>query len=314
MKRFPEWSFLHLSGSYGHLSGYFSLGIFCEGVRLTSKSVTWMSKSVTRARARVQVCDTSTRVLDMTDPLVFFFGMKEATYSLSFLSFHPFITMPSTKFVGRVSLKHLEGDVEVLAKEMCLAFAAEGGFPEHCFVFELGDVEKEPHLHFYLETAKSDATLRRLLQKAFDLPPKAYALKKAIESKLETYFVYLAKGVNSVHGDPVKCLLENAPRLWAELHEKYHAKAQEIADSRKKVKLTGMAEWYDAIAEKCRALGKTSKEDILAECIRYYVEDSKKGFDKFAVERTFHAVFSRVNGAECKDWLYTQCSQNLFRW
>lgn len=97
-------------------------------------------------------------------------------------------------FIGRVSLKHLspEYDGEWLA--FCISFCALSDVSAHCFVFELGDVEKEPHLHFYFESKKSIDALRRHLIKAFKLPPKAYSLKPADPQKLDSYFVYLAKG------------------------------------------------------------------------------------------------------------------------
>lgn len=119
------------------------------------------------------------------------------------------------------------------------------------------------------------------------------------------------QGVNSKHGDRVSCLLENAPRLWDEMHEKYHAKAAEIGEARKK---GATVDWYDELAARCKALGLTKKEDVLSEVIKYYVEDSKKGFDQFAVQRAFHAVFARVNGEECKSYLYSACAERLFRW
>lgn len=83
-----------------------------------------------------------------------------------------------TQYVGRVSFKHFK-DLEDLETEMAslaLAFCVETGVDAPCFVFEVGDCG-EPHAHFYFESLKSDATLRRSLQKHFKLPPKVCLLK-----------------------------------------------------------------------------------------------------------------------------------------
>lgn len=78
-----------------------------------------------------------------------------------------------TQYIGRVSFKHLkeEDDLETEVAAMSLAFCTESGCGSSCFVFEVGDCG-EPHAHFYFESAKSDATLRRLLQKHFRLPAR----------------------------------------------------------------------------------------------------------------------------------------------
>lgn len=78
-----------------------------------------------------------------------------------------------TQYVGRISFKHLkdEEDLEAHVSEMALALCVEMGCESPCFVFEVGDCG-EPHCHFYFETVKSEATVRRLLQKHFRLPPR----------------------------------------------------------------------------------------------------------------------------------------------
>lgn len=99
-------------------------------------------------------------------------------------------------FVGRLSGKHLViegGNVELDMKERCLQFAAAMDLKVHCFVYEEGAINEEPHVHFFFETLKSADTVRRNLIKHFKLPPKAYSLKAADTEKLPTYFVYLAK-------------------------------------------------------------------------------------------------------------------------
>lgn len=77
------------------------------------------------------------------------------------------------QYVGRLSFKHLkeEEDIEVEASAMSLAFCVEAAVDAPCFIFEVGDCG-EPHAHFYFETGKSAATVRRLLQKHFRLPAK----------------------------------------------------------------------------------------------------------------------------------------------
>jgi len=142
--------------------------------------------------------------------------------------------------------------------------------------------------------------------------PQSYSLKAADPEKLESYFVYLSKGVRSEHGGDVRVLYEPHARLWPELHEKYHAKAGEIAARKKGKGVSG--DFYVSLAEKCTTLGKTSKEDVLGVVVGYYVDDAKKGFDQFAVMRTFHAVYARVNGEECRAWLFDACSNRLFKW
>lgn len=80
-----------------------------------------------------------------------------------------------SRFVGRVSLKHL-ADPEDSARAACLRFAAETGVEASCFVFEMGSINEEPHLHFYFETRKSRSTIERILKIVFELPPKVCAL------------------------------------------------------------------------------------------------------------------------------------------
>lgn len=111
----------------------------------------------------------------------------------------------------------------------------------------------------------------------------------------------------------MRCILEAEPRPWAQLHDRYHQKAKELAEAKGRARKTGPLDWYEELADKCKTLGKTSKEDILGVVVHFYVHDSKKGFDQFAVQRTFHAVFARVNGRECASYVYDACAERLFR-
>lgn len=140
---------------------------------------------------------------------------------------------------------------------------------------------------------------------------QAYSLKKADPTKLDDYFVYLAKGVRGKRSDDVNVVHEHpAPRLWAELHERYHSVAEERAVARRR---DGPQDFYEMLAQRCRDERKTSSRDVLAVVASYYVRDAKKGYDAFMVQRTFGRVFALVNGDECQSWLYEQCERMLFR-
>lgn len=248
-----------------------------------------------------------------------------------------------TQYIGRVSGKHFTvGDdgvsVEDQMKVCALQFAADQGLDSWCFVFEMGSINEEPHMHFYFRSAKSLSTLQRALKSSFSLPKQvsfalltaksihicfavmsfiavislclqSYSLKVADPSKLESYFVYLAKGVNGKRGDRV-AVWESIPRLWAELHEQYHSVAEERREAHRR---EGPQDFYHELAAKCVAERKTSKEDVLAEVVRHYVEDGKKGFSKFQVEATFGRVFSLVNGGAALEFYYAVASSSLFR-
>lgn len=140
---------------------------------------------------------------------------------------------------------------------------------------------------------------------------QSYSLKDAVPEKLSTYFVYLSKGVTGKRGDRVRVLFESSPRLWGELHEQFHNTREERLEARVHF---GPQDFYLKIADKCKADGKTSKEDVLAEVVRFYVEDSKKGFSTFQLSATFGRVFSIVNGASAREFFYETASSQLFRW
>lgn len=129
--------------------------------------------------------------------------------------------MPSAKFVGHVSLKSLvDGEfsresVVAAAKAATLAFVAEGGFVEYCAVYEEGTKNGGPHFHFYLESSKSQSTLRRLIEKHFRKGTEGQwmSLKVADNSKLDKYFLYLAKGVTGQEDEDPIVLYDSTGRL-----------------------------------------------------------------------------------------------------
>lgn len=149
-----------------------------------------MSPHVSRAKRNARIFFLFFWPIRIVSPCLCFFGFCNAMRlhnSLYCIALH------HCKMIGRLSLKHVAFDPELYAREKCLQFCAAVGPSAHCFVFELGSINEEPHLHFYLESAKSADTVRRNLIKFFELPPKAYSLKAADAAKLDTYFVYLAK-------------------------------------------------------------------------------------------------------------------------
>lgn len=94
-------------------------------------------------------------------------------------------------------------------------------------------------------------------------------------------------------------------RMVKELHREFHENAEVIRAGRSGRK--GPSEWYEKLANECRAAGAITRDDVMQIVAKWYVEESKKGFDKFAVTRTFWAVFALVNGMECRALLLSQC-------
>lgn len=177
-----------------------------------------------------------------------------------------------------------------------------------CFVFELGTEKGEPHMHFYFETGKSRNTIVKALKQWFYLPSdrgQRYSLKFADPAKLDKYFVYLAKGITGKKEDKVFVVFEENPRLWPEMHVKYHEVAEQIKSPKAK------EDWYLTLANELRASGSTSKEDVMQAVTRFYVYESKKGFDRFLVVRTFWRVFSLVNASDAHQCMLEQCMDSI---
>lgn len=223
------------------------------------------------------------------------------------------------QFIGHVTVHHLVGDAPLLTgvdlDAKVLAVVAELNCADAVFVKEFGTVNGHMHYHYWVDTPKSKATVARYLAKTFSLtgvanPGQHVSCKPADSAKLSSYFTYLAKGPHSEHGVQPHVVLDmSKSRMWEELHEAYHKKAEEIRASKKRK--GGPGEWYQKLAEECRASGSTTKEDVMQVVTRYYVYESKKGFDKFAVTRTFWAVWSIANGADAHAELLDQCMRMI---
>lgn len=182
------------------------------------------------------------------------------------------------------------------------------GFQDVCFVFEMGTERGEPHLHYFIKTAKSRNTVVNVFKRVFHLPSdrgQRYSMKVADQAKLPSYFVYLAKGMHGKRGDPVVVAYEAEPRMWDALHTQYHDVAAARASPAAK------ADWFAAIADELKAARLVSKDDVLQRVTRYYVYESKKGFDKFMVIRTFWRVWSLVNAADAHQSLLDSCLESL---
>lgn len=102
--------------------------------------------------------------------------------------------------------------------------------------------------------------------------------------------------------------------MWKELHEQFHKNAQEIAAARRSGSGIGgkrgvKRDWYESQADELKKLGKVAKDDVLEHVTKYYVYESGKGFDKFAVVRTFWAVYALANASACHTDLLDQCKR-----
>lgn len=232
--------------------------------------------------------------------------------------------MPTAQYIGHVACHHL---VPALSSAEDFAVCddrwgrvKESLSPSSLFVVrEFGTQEGHPHYHFYFECAKSISTVRRQLQLAFSEsgvpnPGQLVSVKVADPVKLPEYFKYCCKGPHSTYLPTPRqmagwIICDDGPRLVDDLHEAFHKTAQEIKDRRKRKGVQGS--WYESLAETCREKGASSKEDVMQVVSHYYVFESKKGFDKFAVMRTFWAVYSLVNGRDAQDLLLEQCNSML---
>lgn len=151
-----------------------------------------------------------------------------------------------------------------------------------------------------------------------EAPAQQISVKSPEESKLDSFFLYLCKGPDG-RKLPDAVFEETGPgSFWKQwiildlmgrpvkhLHEKFHENAAEIRAGRSSRK--GPGEWYEKLAAECRAARAITRDDVMQIVSKWYVYESKKGFDKFAVTRTFWAVFALVNGIDCHALLLEQC-------
>lgn len=224
-------------------------------------------------------------------------------------------------FVGHVAIEHLldGGMSPEEVNHLWTELAAELSLKDLFVVKEYGTENGHAHFHYYLETPKSKSTVHSKLKAKFTKagvqnPGQHVSCKPASEEKLPDYFKYLCKGP---HGKPMSkplLLLDwvifdmTKSRMVAELHDAFHAKAKEIREqSRKRKAGEAPVMWYQKLADECIASGSRDRESVMQVVSRYYVYESKKGFDKFAVVRTFWAVFSLVNGSSAHSDLLEQC-------
>lgn len=223
--------------------------------------------------------------------------------------------MQSIGYIVRVSLKHevygpTTNDAIAKAKVDCIDFASKPHISNAFFVFEIGEGEGR-HLHGYFKTHKTRNTIVTYLKSAFTITDgnAGYSLKKADPKKMPDYLKYCAKGMDGNHGSPVECVYEHEPHMWEILHKNFHEKAAEIKSNKK----NGPEKWYQDMAEELKAKNLTTKEDVLKRVTEYYIHDSKKGFDKFAVTRTFWRVYALVCGSDAQALIYDSVAEMVFR-
>lgn len=224
--------------------------------------------------------------------------------------------MPVCEFVGHIAL-HWQGEEWSLNLENSHDKLVSRCFLEKCtaqdavVVLEYGTENGHAHFHYWLRTAKAKGTVIAAIKAVFVPPGKAapaqyFSCKVAKQEKMSEYFRYLAKGPHAEKGvQPLVVLDVSGCRMWEELHDAFHAQAEAMADAKKKGK-TGF-EFYELLAGRCREKGAQSRDDVLEVVTRYYVYESKKGFDKFAVTRVFWGVWALVNAEDCHACLLEEC-------
>lgn len=227
----------------------------------------------------------------------------------------------SKAFIGHVGIAHL------VCEERPLIFwdllwdtvTTSLGCPDAFVVREFGTENGHAHYHFWLQTGKSKTTVFNKLKQLFSFPGvvtpgQQVSCKEPDEAKLPSYFVYLCKGPQGKKLDfPLPWVYEtqwiildmSKSRLIEQLHLAFHEKAESIRAVKGGKK--SPSAWYQTLADECKASGSITREDVMQVVSRYYVYESKKGFDKFAVTRTFWAVFALVNGVACHELLLGQC-------
>lgn len=168
------------------------------------------------------------------------------------------------------------------------------------------------HIHGMIKAKVTRPTLGKYVAEVFKVKGNAgYSVKEAIEDKIEDYLCYCGKGYLGVKGSPVVNVFDDEPRLWDLFHGRFHSKAEEIAA--RKAGKKGPEEWYEALAQELVDGGLKTKEDVLRRVVQYYVKESKKGFDKFAVCRTFWRVYSLVCEADAQELIFASVAELVFK-
>lgn len=93
--------------------------------------------------------------------------------------------------------------------------------------------------------------------------------------------------------------------MWPALHDRFHEVAEPDGEPGPRPK--GAEAWYAEWAARLQREGKTSREDVMESVTKYYVYESRKGFDRFTVVRVFWRVWSLVNAADAHTTLLQQC-------
>lgn len=146
-------------------------------------------------------------------------------------------------------------------------------------------------------------------------PAQHVSCKAAEERLLAKYFLYLCKGPESVELPEEKfadrafmvawiVFDASASRMVEQQHRAFHQNARDV---RHVAHGGSKSQWYEKLAADCSEKGATSRDDVMEVVAKYYVFESKKGFDKFAVVRTFWAVFALVNSVDCNALILSQC-------
>jgi len=246
--------------------------------------------------------------------------MKPSTYRRSFIYLFLFICR-SNVWIGHVGIDHLLDDEHppVLYDLLWDGLISSLGCRDAFVVREFGSENGHAHYHFYLECSKGKSCVYAKLRLVFSRagcpsPGQQVSCKAADPVKLPEYFVYLCKGPQ---GKPMELPFlrldlaawiivdKTKSRMVEAMHLAFHEKARSIRDVKSGKK--SPSAWYETLALECRACGSTTRDDVMQVVSRYYVYESKKGFDKFAVTRTFWAVFALVNGMACHELLLGQC-------
>ena len=173
-------------------------------------------------------------------------------------------------------------------------------------LFVVEEHEGKVHYHAYVKTSKQKATMAGWLKYNFKVSGTQYECKEYDAKKGEggRYFMYMCKGIKSTRGDEVRVIVDQMGRMVKELHEQYHANAEEYA-AKSKTKRS----LYDQIADECKAKGWTSKSDVMRAVINNRFVNNK-AFDEFMIVKFFWPVYMRVNEGGAQE-LHDRCMERI---